>query len=105
MLANIQKQSLDASKGLRIELGLWLKALRIEQGLSQRDLAALLKLEYYTFISQLENGRGRIPSSRYRDWAQALGQDARSFVIRLMSSYDPVTYEILYDDATGTNAR
>jgi transcriptional regulator with XRE-family HTH domain len=99
MLAKTEKHTLDAAKDLRVELGLWLKALRTEQALSQRELAALLKLEYYTFISQLENGRGRIPSSRYRDWAQALGQDVRSFAIHLMSFYDPVTYEILYEDA------
>ena len=106
MLSNTQKQKFDDTKDLRVELGHWLKAQRTARDLSQRDLAALLDLEYYTFISQLENGRGRIPPSRYRDWAEALGQDIRSFVLRLMEAYDPVTYEILYEDgATGTDTR
>ena len=83
---------------LRSEMGVWLRTLREEQGLSQRDLARILGLEYYTFISQLENGRGKIPRDRYRDWAQALGQDVREFVKKLLSYYDPVSYQILFED-------
>ena len=55
--------------------------------------------EYYTFISQLETGRGRIPPDRYLIWAHALGIDKREFVRTLMSYYDPVTYGILFDQA------
>ena len=100
MLAKTPKQAADASKDLRAEMGMWLKSLREEQGLSQRDLARLLDLDYYTFISQLENGRGKIPPARYRDWAAALGQDPKPFVSRLLSYYDPITYDILF----GTSA-
>ena len=57
MIANIHKENADANKSLRLGLGTWLKELRLNRGLSQRDLAAQLNLEYYTFISQLENGR------------------------------------------------
>ena len=81
----------------RADLGVWLKSLREACGLSQRQMATMLSLDYYTFISQLENGRGKIPSSRYLDWAQALNQDPRSFVKSLLSHYDPVTYGILFD--------
>ena len=56
--------------------------------------------EYYTFISQLETGRGRIPPDRYLAWAHALGVDKREFVRTLMSYYDPVTYSILFDQPT-----
>ena len=82
----------------RADLGAWLKSLREESGLSQRQLASLLSLEYYTFISQLENGRGKIPSSRYLDWAIALKQTPRSFVKKLISHYEPSTYAILFDE-------
>lgn len=82
----------------RADLGVWLKSLREARGLSQRQFATLLSLEYYTFISQLENGRGKIPSNRYADWAEALGQEPRSFVKTLLSYYDPATYDILFDD-------
>ena len=62
----------DAARDARSDMGLWLKSLREQQGMSQRDLANALNLDYYTFIAQLENGRGRIPPARYRDWAAAL---------------------------------
>jgi transcriptional regulator with XRE-family HTH domain len=82
----------------RADLGAWLKSLREDSGLSQRQLAALLSLEYYTFISQLENGRGKIPSGRYLDWAIALNQTPRSFVKKLISHYEPSTYAILFGE-------
>lgn len=82
----------------RADLGAWLKALREKQGLTQRELAVQLDLDYYTFISQLENGRGKIPSNRYREWAQALGQDPKAFVRKLLMHYDPESYEILFTD-------
>ena len=36
-------------------------------------------MEYYTFISQIEAGRGRIPAERMRDWSIALEMDPREF--------------------------
>ena len=50
MLAELQKTKPEESKEQRTALGHWLKALREERGLSQRDLADLLSLDYYTFI-------------------------------------------------------
>jgi transcriptional regulator with XRE-family HTH domain len=70
--------------------------LREKAGLSQRQLAARLDIEYYTFISQLENGRGRIPPDRYEDWAEALKVDVKDFTRELMRYYDPVTFRILF---------
>lgn len=96
---NIKKNAPD----LRREMGTWLKSLREAQGLSQRELANILSLDYYTFISQLENGRGKIPSSRYVEWAQALGQEPRAFVITLLSYYDPDTYDILFGKRAQTH--
>ena len=54
--------------------------------------------EYYTFISQLETGRGRVPPDRYRVWASALQVDPKLFVKQLLSYYDPITYGILFGD-------
>lgn len=101
MIASQRKASSEESKEHRLALGLWLRELREEQGLSQRDLSEVLGLDYYTFISQLENGRGKIPSNRYRDWAEALGQDPKVFVRKLLMHYDPVSYEILFADSLG----
>jgi transcriptional regulator with XRE-family HTH domain len=68
----------------------------VNAGLSQRELSDLLGLEYYTFVSQLETGRGRIPPDRYEDWARALKVDTREFVRTLLRYYDPVTHRLLF---------
>jgi transcriptional regulator with XRE-family HTH domain len=100
MYTNPQKRSTFDTAELRKEAGRWLKERREAQGLSQRQLADLVETEYYTFVSQLETGRGRIPPDRYRIWARALGMDARDFVLALLPFYDPITYDILYSEAT-----
>ncbi|CAM5421203.1 hypothetical protein ATER59S_02400 [Aquamicrobium terrae] len=92
------EQNQSDTQELRLEAGAWLRTLREAAGLSQRSLAGVLGLDYYTFISQLENGRGRIPPARYRDWAGALGVDEKVFVKKLLSFYDPVSYEILFGE-------
>ena len=96
MYTHPQRRSDKLTQQLRGEAGRWLRSLREQQSLSQRELANRVGTEYYTFVSQLENGRGRIPPDRYRVWAEALGVDARTFVQGLMYFYDPVTYEILF---------
>lgn len=98
MLAELQKVSPDEVKEHRAALGVWLKELRERANLSQRELAEKLSLDYYTFISQLENGRGRIPVHRYAEWADALGLDRRFFVKKLLSYYEPTTYQVLFDE-------
>jgi len=70
--------------------------LREKRGLSQRELAQKVGAKYYTFISQLEHGRGRIPPDRYHVWADALGVEPCAFVRGLMAYYDPVTHDILF---------
>lgn len=96
MHTSAQHRSDPKVQELRREAGLWLKGLREQRGLSQRQLATQLGAEYYTFISQLETGRGRIPPDRYRDWAEALGVEPAEFVKTLMQYYDPVTHGILF---------
>ena len=63
------------ARQLRKEAGRWLKGLRAAAGLSQIDLAARLGLKYYTFVSQVENGFGRVPTEALEAWARALGVD------------------------------
>ena len=83
---------------LRRQAGAWLRELRTAQGLSQRDLARLVGVEYYTFIAQLEAGRGRVPPDRYETWARSLGVNVQAFTRRLMAYYDPVTYKLLFGE-------
>ncbi|MBM1817399.1 helix-turn-helix domain-containing protein [Pseudosulfitobacter pseudonitzschiae] len=101
-MSNIRTSPATSSdKEPRAELGLWLKSLREARGLSQRQLADQLSLDYYTFISQLETGRGKIPSSRYLDWAIALDQNPKEFMTTLLSYYEPEAYEMLFGSSSG----
>jgi transcriptional regulator with XRE-family HTH domain len=96
MYTHPQRRTDKLTQRLRSEAGLWLRDLREKCGVSQRELAQKVGAEYYTFISQLENGRGRIPPDRYLVWASALGVEPREFVRGLMYYYDPVTYQIIF---------
>jgi len=98
MYANVQKSSTSDVRDLRVAGGLWLRELREKAHLSQRDLARETKIGYYTFISQLENGRGRLPPDRYEIWANALKLDPKEFTRELMRYYDPITHRILFGD-------
>jgi transcriptional regulator with XRE-family HTH domain len=83
---------------LRQEAGQWLKSAREAKGLTQRELARRIRVDYYTFISQVESGRGRVPPDRYVAWAAALDLDVVPFVKTMMRFYDPVTHGLLFAD-------
>lgn len=101
MYLNIQKIAQSDVRDLRVAGGNWLKAMREKAGLSQRELAEKVDIGYYTFVSQLENGRGRLPPDRYEAWAAALNMDPKEFTRELMRYYDPITHRILFGDAGG----
>jgi transcriptional regulator with XRE-family HTH domain len=102
MYGNPQRRTVSSVLDLRREGGRWLKQRRESLGLSQRQLAEKVGAEYYTFISQLENGRGRIPPDRYVDWARALRLDGADFVREILRYYDPITFEMLFPDDKGS---
>ena len=84
------------AKQLRKDAGSWLKELRGRAGLSQIELAEKLGLKYYTFVSQVENGFGRVPTDTMEVWAHALGADPTEFARKLVSYYDPELYRLLF---------
>lgn len=84
--------------GLRKEAGVWLKERREAQGLSQRDLAARVGIEYYTFISQIEAGRGRVPAERFEAYANALKVDPREFTRKMLRYNEPVIFNLLFGE-------
>jgi hypothetical protein len=53
-------------------------------------------MEYYTFISQIEAGRGRVPAEKLRIWSKALEMDPKDFAVKLMKYYDPYLYDMIY---------
>jgi transcriptional regulator with XRE-family HTH domain len=85
------------AKQLRKQAGSWLKELRTKSGLSQIQLAEILGFKYYTFISQVENGFGRVPTETMEAWARALGADPSQFARKLLSHYEPELYRLLYE--------
>ncbi len=95
MSAQARKEFADVHE-LRKEAGRWLRGLREGKGLSQREVAERTRTEYYTFVSQLETGRGRISAEHYALWAETLGVEPKVFVMTLMRYYDPVTHDILF---------
>lgn len=88
----------DNVQNLRREAGKWLRAKRETAGLSQRMLAEAVGIEYYTFISQLESGRGRVPPDRYEVFAHALGVEPKEFALIMMRYNDPITYALIFGD-------
>lgn len=98
MYSNPQKRQDVQTQQLRKAAGKWLRELREARGLSQRQLAQEVGIEYYTFISQLETGRGRIPPDKFEIWAEALGMPVRDFVKHLFQFYDPITFGILFGE-------
>jgi transcriptional regulator with XRE-family HTH domain len=92
------KENLSQTEELRLVVGMWLRERREAAGLTQADLSRLLNFDYYTVISQLENGRGRIPPHQYRNWARALGVDEKLFVKKMLSCYEPAIHDILFGD-------
>ena len=85
------------AKALRRRAGAWLKEHRARAGMSQLQLAERLGLKYYTFVSQVENGFGRVPTESMEAWARALGLAPTAFARRLLSFYDPELHRLLFE--------
>jgi transcriptional regulator with XRE-family HTH domain len=83
---------------LRQAAGLYLRGLREAAGLSQRAFAKEVGIEHYTFISQIESGRGRVPPAQMGEWARVLKVAPRVFAVNMMRYYDPVTFELIFTD-------
>lgn len=85
------------TKTLRREAGRWLKAAREAAGLTQAELAEKTGLRYYTFVSQVENGLGRVPIEAQAVWAESLGLEPGQFARTLLRYYEPELYRLLFD--------
>ena len=86
----------DKEKTLRKEGGLYIRKLRSQAGLTQRELAEKLGIPYYTFISQIENGDGRLQSQYYEKAAAAFGLDPKLFVEQMLMFYDPFVHQVIF---------
>jgi len=92
-----QAETVPKAVERRKQAGAWLQARRKAAGLSQIELAARLGLKYYTFVSQVENGFGRVPTGTMELWARALNVAPAEFVRRLLAWYEPELYRLLFE--------
>lgn len=92
------------TKQLRQQAGRWLKQAREAAGITQAELAERVGLRYYTFVSQVESGLGRLPIETQGAWARALGLDPRDFAQTLLRYYEPELYRLLFGDEAGPAA-
>ncbi len=88
------------TKVLRQQAGRWLKAARETAGLTQAGLAECVGLRYYTFVSQVESGLGRLPIETQAAWAEALGLDPGEFARILLRYYEPELHRLLFETDT-----
>ena len=84
------------TKVLRQEAGRWLKAARERAGLTQAQLSEEVGLRYYTFVSQVESGVGRLPIETQAAWARALRLDEAEFAKTLLAYYEPELHRLLF---------
>ncbi len=87
----------EEAKLRRREAGTWLKQLRQRAGMSQMQLADRLGYKYYTFIAQVENGHGRVPTEGMEAWSLALGEEPSAFARHLLAYYDPELHRLLFE--------
>ncbi len=85
-------------KNLRRQGGLWLREKREEAGLSQRELADKIGLKFYSFVSQIENGRTRIPPELLFSWSKALNIKTPEFSKKMLYFFDNTLYTALFGD-------
>ena len=93
---NKQGSRSPESLALRRDGGLFIKALRTQAGLTQREIAVALNIKYYTMVAQMEAGTARIPPDHYTAYAKVLGVEPKRFTRKLMQYYDPFGYKCLW---------
>ncbi|MBI1620188.1 helix-turn-helix domain-containing protein [Aquamicrobium zhengzhouense] len=71
----------------RAEVGRWLSQQREAAGLTQRELAEKVGSLYFTYISQIEHGQGRIIPERWELWANTLNIHPRVFAMKMLEGY------------------
>lgn len=94
MSLNPRKQTLNKKQS-----GSFIRRLRTERDITQRDLAEKLGLKFYSFISQIETGASTVPPALYVPLAEALEQDRDAFVLRMLVWNEPEIYAALFGRA------
>lgn len=89
----------------RSTLGQALKGHRQAAGYTQKELADVLGIEYYTMVSQMELGYMPIPPALWLPIADALGIDRTEWALLCLSEIQPEVYQALFEGASLRQAR
>ncbi len=73
--------------------------------MTQADLAERVGVRYYTFISQVESGLGRVPIEAQGAWAATLGLDPAEFARTLLGYYEPELHRLLFSPGHDASER
>ncbi len=74
---------------LRVRVGAFVRARRLELGLSQGDVIARLGYKSRNSVSNIELGLEGLPARRAHEWADVLEVDRDAFY-RIVTALDPV---------------
>jgi hypothetical protein len=93
-------EALDSSReqDARKAAGRWLKACRIEAGLSLGEMLKCLPGGTRALIANWESGFGRMTPSYYEPWSRAVGLPAQFVAQTLLGFYMPFLYEPLFGE-------
>jgi transcriptional regulator with XRE-family HTH domain len=76
----------------RKRLGQIIKEQRQAQGYTQAQFARLVGQEYFTMISQVEQGVVRVPPHDTDKWALVMGVDTKAFAQECVKAYESLEY-------------
>lgn len=82
------------------EIGATIKRRRQELSMTQKDLGVKLGLNYYTMISQVENGYVTLPPALWAEVADALALDRVEWVATCLDHLHPDIFAALFGRAS-----
>jgi hypothetical protein len=91
-----ESEKTKLTRQMRRDAGRWLSGQREKAGVTQAQVADHVGYRYYTFVSQVEGGHGRVPSEHFELWAQAISVDPQAFAKKLLGFYEPEIYRLLF---------
>lgn len=85
----------DVVKRLQLELGAYMADLREKSGMTQAQVARIVGVTD-NHVSDIENGIRKISPERFEQFAKVYGVDRQEFGKRILFTYDPFTYKLLF---------
>jgi transcriptional regulator with XRE-family HTH domain len=85
----------DVGAEYRRVIGSWIKGLRVQADLTQKQLAELMDVRE-TAISAIETGRNTIPPERYEQLANLLNVPAQKFAVHILRYDNPWLFKMIF---------